>query len=30
MPHDAVVTVDRIGAHWRAFSEQLLATCRGL
>jgi alkanesulfonate monooxygenase SsuD/methylene tetrahydromethanopterin reductase-like flavin-dependent oxidoreductase (luciferase family) len=30
LPRDAVVTVDRISAHWRTFSEQLLATCRAL
>jgi probable F420-dependent oxidoreductase len=30
MPHDPVVTVDRISEHWRAFSEQVLPTCRVL
>ncbi|MEA2945645.1 MAG: hypothetical protein QOI40_975 [Alphaproteobacteria bacterium] len=28
LPHDAVVTVDRISANWRSFSEQLLPICR--
>ena len=30
MPHDPVVTVERIGEHWRGFSEQLLPACRSL
>jgi probable F420-dependent oxidoreductase len=30
LPHDAVVTVDRIAAHWRSFSEQLLTSCKAL
>jgi alkanesulfonate monooxygenase SsuD/methylene tetrahydromethanopterin reductase-like flavin-dependent oxidoreductase (luciferase family) len=30
MLHDAVVTVDRISAQWRAFSEQLLPCCEAL
>jgi alkanesulfonate monooxygenase SsuD/methylene tetrahydromethanopterin reductase-like flavin-dependent oxidoreductase (luciferase family) len=30
LPHDPVVTVERISGHWRRFSEQLLPVCRGL
>lgn len=30
MPHDPVVTVDRISEHWRAFSEQVLPGYRAL
>jgi len=30
MPHDPVVTVDRISEHWRVFSEEVLPACRGL
>jgi hypothetical protein len=30
LPHDEVVTVDRISVHWRTFSELLLPFCRAL
>jgi alkanesulfonate monooxygenase SsuD/methylene tetrahydromethanopterin reductase-like flavin-dependent oxidoreductase (luciferase family) len=30
MPQDPVVTVDRIGDHWRLFSDEVLPACRKL
>jgi alkanesulfonate monooxygenase SsuD/methylene tetrahydromethanopterin reductase-like flavin-dependent oxidoreductase (luciferase family) len=30
MPHDPVVTVDRISEHWRLFSDEVLPACRTL
>lgn len=30
MPHDPVVTVDRISEHWRLFSDEVLPACRAL
>ena len=30
MPHDPVVTVDRIHEHWRLFSDKVLRFCRGV
>jgi probable F420-dependent oxidoreductase len=30
MPHDPVVTVDRISEHWRLFSAEVMPACRAL
>jgi alkanesulfonate monooxygenase SsuD/methylene tetrahydromethanopterin reductase-like flavin-dependent oxidoreductase (luciferase family) len=30
MPHDPVVTTERIGEQWRCFSEQVLPVCRAV
>jgi probable F420-dependent oxidoreductase len=30
MPHDPVVTVDRISEHWRLFADEVLPACRTL